>query len=43
MLGAVASLFLKKASGAANINALLLNQNLYIGGSLYLIVADLLN
>lgn len=35
-LGAVASLFFKKASGSDGILKLLLNINLYIGGFLYL-------
>lgn len=42
MLGAVASLFLKKASEATGIRMLITNVNLYIGGSLY-VVATLLN
>ena len=41
MLGAVASLFLKKASGADNIPAMLKNGNLYLGGALYLLSAVL--
>ena len=35
MLGAVASLFLKKASGSGNILKLIKNINFYIGGFLY--------
>lgn len=42
VLGAVAGLFLKRASGSNGIVAMLFNINLYIGGSLYL-VAALLN
>ena len=41
MLGSVASLFLKKASGAAGFRELILNPNLYIGGGLYLTSAIL--
>ena len=41
MLGAVASLFLKKASGADGLLALIKNINLYIGGFLYLASAVL--
>ena len=36
MLGSVASLFLKKASGSDNIVEMIKNINLYIGGFLYL-------
>ena len=36
LLGSVASLFLKSASGSANIIGMLKNVNLYIGGFLYL-------
>ena len=36
MLGAIASLFLKKASGAENLVQMIKNVNLYIGGMLYL-------
>lgn len=36
LIGAVASLFLKKASGADGIRAIITNINLYIGGLLYL-------
>ena len=36
MLGSVASLFLKKASGADGIIGMLKNINLYLGGALYL-------
>ena len=35
-IGSIASLFLKKASGADGLVALLKNINLYIGGGLYL-------
>ena len=38
-LGALASLFFKKASGSADFKALLFNLNLYIGGILYVIAA----
>lgn len=41
MLGSVASLFLKKASGTEGIFAMLKNVNLYIGGFLYLASAVL--
>lgn len=41
MLGAAASLFLKKASGTADIITMLENMNLYIGGILYLASAVL--
>lgn len=41
MIGAVASLFLKKASGADGLLALIKNINLYIGGFLYLASAVL--
>ena len=41
MLGSVASLFLKKASGATGIFSMLKNVNLYIGGFLYLASAVL--
>lgn len=34
-IGAVASLFLKKASGSDNVIKLFINKNLYIGGALY--------
>ena len=40
-MGAVASLFFKKASGSDGIVKLLLNINLYIGGLLYLLSAVL--
>lgn len=36
MLGSVASLFLKRASGSDSIIAMIKNINLYIGGGLYL-------
>ena len=39
MLGAVAALFLKRASGFATLKALLLNGNLYLGGGLYFLSA----
>lgn len=39
ILGAIAGLFLKRASGAAGIVNILLNPNLYVGGMLYLIAA----
>jgi len=39
LLGSVASLFLKKASGEAGIRKLIKNKNLYAGGSLYFIAA----
>lgn len=41
MLGSVASLFLKKASGTEGIFEMLRNVNLYIGGILYFISAVL--
>lgn len=41
MLGSVASLFLKRASGSKGIIAMLKNINLYIGGVLYLVSAVL--
>lgn len=41
VVGSVASLFLKKASGAKGVMGLLKNFNLYIGGILYLISAVL--
>lgn len=41
LLGSVASLFLKKASGSGGIVGLLKNVNLFIGGFLYLISAVL--
>lgn len=41
LLGSVASLFLKKASGTSGIVAMLKNVNLYIGGFLYLASAVL--
>lgn len=37
MIGAIASLFLKKASGASGVRMLLTNGNLYIGGCLYVL------
>lgn len=36
MLGSVASLFLKKASGDTSIIEMIKNKNLYIGGGLYI-------
>lgn len=36
ILGAIASLFLKKASGSENLVQMIKNVNLYIGGMLYL-------
>ena len=42
MLGAVASLLLKRASGAECVWMLVTNVNLYIGGGLY-VIATLLN
>lgn len=41
LCGAVASLFLKKASGAESLVSTLLNINLYIGGAIYLAAAVL--
>lgn len=41
LIGAVASLLLKRASGADGIRALILNINLYVGGFLYLASAIL--
>lgn len=41
MVGSVASLFLKKASGSEKIFDLIKNKNLYIGGFLYLASAIL--
>lgn len=41
MLGSVASLFLKKASGTDGILSMIKNVNLYIGGFLYLASAVL--
>ncbi len=41
MIGSVASLFLKKASGTLGIIAMVKNVNLYIGGFLYLTSAML--
>lgn len=41
VLGSVASLFLKKASGTDGILAMIKNVNLYIGGFLYLVSAIL--
>ena len=39
LVGSVASLFLKRASGEAGIIAMLKNINLYVGGFLYLLSA----
>lgn len=39
MMGAVAALFLKKASSFKNFKELILNINLYIGGTLYFLSA----
>ena len=39
MMGAVASMFLKKASDASELKTLLVNRNLYIGTILYLFSA----
>ena len=39
LMGSVASLFLKRASGSSGIGKLLLNYNLYVGGILYLLSA----
>lgn len=39
MMGAVAALFLKKASGFKGLKELLFNGNLYIGGILYFLSA----
>ncbi len=41
IMGSIASLFLKKASGFKNIKELLFNYNLYLGGFLYLAAAIL--
>lgn len=41
LLGSLASLFLKRASGSDNIMNLIKNRNLYIGGFLYLASAVL--
>lgn len=41
VLGAAASLFLKRASGAVGIEEFLKNSNLYVGGFLYLASAVL--
>ena len=41
LLGSVASLFLKRASGTDGIFAMLKNLNLYIGGFLYIVSAIL--
>ena len=40
-MGSIASLFLKRASGSNGLKSLLFNQNLYIGGMLYLFSAVL--
>ena len=39
LMGAVASIFFKRASGSDGFLQLLLNKNLYIGGFLYLAAA----
>lgn len=39
MLGAVAGLFLKRASGSKNLLGIVKNPNLYLGGCFYLIAA----
>jgi drug/metabolite transporter (DMT)-like permease len=39
VIGAVAALFLKKASGFRNLKELFLNMSLYIGGMLYFLSA----
>lgn len=39
IIGAVAALFLKKASGFKNLKQLFFNMSLYIGGTLYFISA----
>ncbi len=39
LLGSVASLFLKRASGSEGIRGLLSNGNLYVGAFLYLVSA----
>ena len=41
LMGSVASLFLKRASGADGIKAVIINPNLYVGGFLYLASAML--
>ena len=41
LMGSVASLFLKRASDADGIMAIIINPNLYIGGFLYLMSAVL--
>lgn len=41
LLGSIASLFLKKASGGKNILKIIQNKNIYIGGILYLASAIL--
>ena len=40
-MGSIASLFLKRASGSDGLKSLLVNQNLYFGGMLYLFSAVL--
>ena len=37
LMGSVAALFLKKASGVDNVKQMIFNSNLYIGGLLYLL------
>ena len=39
LMGSVASLFLKKASGSDGIRSMLFNINLYVGGGMYFISA----
>lgn len=39
IIGAVASLFLKKASGFKNLKQLIVDRNLYLGGILYFLSA----
>ncbi len=41
LMGSIASLFLKRASGSDGLKSLLVNPNLYIGGMLYLFSAVL--
>lgn len=41
MMGAIAALFLKKASGFKSLKELLFNRNLYLGGMLYFLSAIL--
>lgn len=39
LMGAIASIFLKRASSSENFKKLLMNINLYVGGALYVISA----